>query len=235
MNHLTEESLIEFHLHETGQRESVSSHLEACAECAALSEGIAETLRVFSAEPVPEPNLTHQWQRLRGSLPPVSLLPVAPARRPRVRFLLWPAAAMLACIAIVLTLTYKPARKPAAEAANHRRPGPLTATPRNPEIAQQVDAAERFLTVVNHTTGPLDPDTLAEAHQLLLKNALYVRAARDEGDYGTAAVLDNFGRVLTDLNHRPPAGDSTWHLRFEWNTDGLLLDLRILRQNNAKP
>ena len=49
-------------------KSAISSHLENCSECADLSESIAETLRVFSAEPVPQPDLERNWQRLRGNL-----------------------------------------------------------------------------------------------------------------------------------------------------------------------
>ena len=47
-----------------------------------------------------------------------------------------------------------------------------------------------------------------------------------------AAVLENFGRVLTTLDNEPPTSHSTWRLRLEMNTSGLLLDIRILRQND---
>jgi len=57
--------------------------------------------------------------------------------------------------------------------------------------------------------------------------------AHDSGDLAEASVLENLGRVLTTMDHEP-ARDSGWHIRFEMNTDGLLLDIRILRQNDAR-
>ena len=235
LEHVSEELLIEFHLHESGMEAEIGHHLEGCAECAALSESIAETLRVFSAAPVPEANLDYAWHRLRGSLP------VFAANQQQERFrlsrwFLW--VPTLACVAVALIFltTFKP-RHPAPEDHATRAlagPGPLTAAPMNPQIAEQLDKAERLLTVVNHSSGPLDEASRDQAHELLLKNAVYISTARREGDLGTAAVLDNLGRVLTNIDHEPSLDDSGWHLRLEWNTKGLLLDIRILRQNDAR-
>ena len=80
--------------------------------------------------------------------------------------------------------------------------------------------------------GTLDDTTREQAHSLLLQNAVYVRSARESGDLAQAAVLENFGRVLTTLDNEPPTPHSTWRLRLEMNTSGLLLDIRILRQND---
>jgi hypothetical protein len=112
--------------------------------------------------------------------------------------------------------------------------GPLTAEPRDPAIADHLDSAERLLTEVNNTQGPLDETTREQAHHLLLKNAVYVHAARESGDVAQAAVLENLGRVLTTLDNEPDTPHSTWRLRLEMNTSGLLLDIRILRQNDDR-
>ena len=68
MKHFSEEELIAYQLHESHNESAISRHLESCSDCADLSESIAETLRVFSADPVPQPDLEHNWQRLRGNL-----------------------------------------------------------------------------------------------------------------------------------------------------------------------
>ena len=68
MKHFSEEDLIAYQLHESSMEGAISRHLESCSECAELSESIAETLRVFSADPVPMPDLERNWQRLRGNL-----------------------------------------------------------------------------------------------------------------------------------------------------------------------
>jgi len=233
MKHFSEEDLIAYQLHESLEESAISRHLEGCSECADLSESIAETLRVFSAEPVPLPDLDRNWQRLRGNL---SVL--TPERRSAFEFLrgswAWPAAG-LATTALVLLTVFGIHSQHTSEIRHNiavNSHGPLTTEPADPAIANHLDAAERLLTEVNNSSGPLDDSTRDQAHNLLLQNAVYVRNARDSGDLAEAAVLENFGRVLTTLDNEPPTPHSIWRLRLEMNTSGLLLDIRILRQND---
>ena len=235
--HFSEEELIAYQLHESPDEAAIRHHLDLCSDCAALSDSIAETLRIFSAAPVPQPNLDHAWQRLRSSLPPITPTP----RRPQLlsRFKLWPVAGLATAAFIlfaVLGIRFGHIRvhttTPVNTAINGH--GPLTTEPADPAIANHLDAAERLLTEVNHTSGPLDDTTRTQAHDLLLKNAVYVHSARDHGDLAEAAVLDNLGRVLTTIDHPSETPHSTLQLRFEMNTDGLLLDIRILRQNDDR-
>jgi hypothetical protein len=234
MKHLSEEDLIAYQLRESSDEGAISKHLESCSECADLSESIAETLRVFSAEPVPEPDLERNWQRLRGNL---SVL--TPERRRSFVFLrgnwVWSSAAGLAVAAVLLLAAFgvrihrsNELRRNIAVVGH----GPLTTEPTDPAIANHLEAAERLLTEVNNSSGPLDDTTREQAHSLLLKNAVYVHNARESGDLAEAAVLENFGRVLTTLDNEPQTQHGTWRLRLEMNTSGLLLDIRILRQND---
>jgi hypothetical protein len=112
--------------------------------------------------------------------------------------------------------------------------GPLTTQPVDQSLSNHLDSAERFLTEVNNMHGPLDDTTREQAHDLLLKNAVYVQTARENGDLPEAALLERFGRVLTTLDNEPPQ-QSTWRVRLEMNTSGLLLDIRILQQNDDHP
>ena len=232
MKHFSEEDLIAYQLHESSDESTISMHLESCSECADLSESIAETLRVFSADPVPQPDLEHNWQRLRGNLR------VLTPERPRGFELFrwhwaWPVAGLTTAALILLTVfgthIHRIDTRHTIAVNGH---GPLTTEPTDPSIANHLDAAERLLTEVNNSSGPLDDATREQAHSLLLQNAVYVRSARDSGDFAEAAVLENFGRVLTTLDNEPPTSHSTWRLRLEMNTSGLLLDIRILRQND---
>ncbi|HZY62092.1 MAG TPA: hypothetical protein VFE38_06145 [Edaphobacter sp.] len=242
MTHFSEEDLIAYQLHESTDEDAVRQHLEHCSECAAVSDSIAETLRIFSSDPVPQPDLDRNWQRLRGNL---SVLTPESRRRFLPRFVLWPAIGLAAAVlfAVVFVSVHVTRTRdgitallPAINRVNHANTainghGPLTTEPTDPAMANHLDAAERLLTEVNHTTGPLDAASRAQAHQLLLTNAVYVRSARDHGDLAQAAVLDDLGRVLTSLDNESPK-HNTLQLRVEMNTSGLLLDIRILRQNN---
>jgi hypothetical protein len=233
MKHFSEEELIAYQLHESSDEAAISRHLELCLECADLSESIAETLRIFSAEPTPQPDLERNWQRLRGNL---SVL--TPERPRSFEFSRWhrgwPAIGFAAAALVLFTMfgvqIHRTSEVRHNVAINGH--GPLTAEPTDPAIANHLDAAERLLTEVNNSSGLLDDTTREQAHNLLLRNAVYVRNARDSGDLAEAAVLENFGRVLTTLDNEPQTSHSTWRLRLEMNTSGLLLDIRILRQND---
>jgi hypothetical protein len=232
MKHFAEEDLIAYQLHESSNEAAIRRHLEGCVECAAMSESIAQTLRVFSAEPVPKLDLERNWQRLRGNL---SALATDQPKRLGLRWkLIWPAiglamAALLVVVFIALHGSHTIKTRQNLAINGH---GPLTTEPRDPAIADHLDSAERLLTEVNNTQGPLDEITREQANHLLLKNAVYVHAARESGDVAQAAVLENLGRVLTTLDNEPETSHSTWRLRLEMNTSGLLLDIRILRQND---
>jgi hypothetical protein len=173
--------------------------------------------------------LEHAWQRLRGSLP--ALAPAAPAskRRGWLGWLAVPALA-LACLAGVVVRVHPPAR-PGAVA--HLRRGPLTAQPSDPEVAAHLEDAERLLTEINHADGALDEPTRQRAERLLISNAVYVQRARSTGDVAEAAVLEELGRTLTDVEHAPATPRKSWDLRMEMNTSGLLLDIRVLEQNDS--
>ncbi len=240
MKHFSEEDLIAYQLQESSDKSAISRHLETCSECADLSESIAETLRVFSAEPVPQPDLDRNWQRLRGNLTVHT-----PQRRNLFDLLrehwMWPAlgvaATALILFGVVRLQTHRaPVPRPNYAINGH---GPLTTQPTgpviDPAIANHLDSAERFLTEVNNTHGALDDTTRDQAHDLLLKNAVYVQTARDNGDLAEAALLERFGRVLTTLDNEPQTAHSTFRVRLEMNTSGLLLDIRILQQNDDHP
>lgn len=225
MSHFSEEELIAFHLGDAQHADAVRTHLNACDACSELSYSIAETLRVFSADRPPQPDFETSWQRVRSSMD----VPSAPGRRSWWTHLAWPAAASL-CAAMLLAVFFvhqHAMRKTAL--TSHRQ---LVADPI--DARNHLDAAERLLTEVNHTQGALDDATLDSAQHLSMKNAVYIRQAQQRGDMVEAATLENLGRVLTDIQHQPHENDKTWRLRLELNTDGLLLDIRILQQNDDK-
>ena len=127
------------------------------------------------------------------------------------------------------------------EPYNHR-PGPLTVEPadavaEDPALATHLDTAERVLTEVSHTEGPLPSETREQVHRLLLENAVYHQSAEQHGDMATAAVIDDLGRVLISLDAEPNAEQKEHTnnpdaFRLQMNMGGVLLDLRILHHND---
>jgi len=132
--------------------------------------------------------------------------------------------------------------KPDAELYNHRS-GPLTTAPvdaiaEDPALATHLDTAERVLTEVSHTDGPLQPETREQVRRLLLENAVYHQSAEQHGDMETAAVIDDLGRVLTSLDAEPLNVEREHSanpdaFRLEVSLGGVLLDLRILHHNES--
>lgn len=234
-SHPTEQDLILYQLHEAPEEFAIRDHLDLCPTCAEIADSVAHTLRIFSAAPVPTPDLDQAWHRLRPRLPILAVV-AAPRSRPLLRRPVLASIAGLALAALLL-LTFllprhhAPTQPTVASFALH----PLTPYPVNPAVAAHLDLAERFLTEVSHTSAPLDPSLREQAQTLLAHNALYVQAARNSGDLADAAVLEKLGLLLTAADHASPADIANgWHIRFELNANGLLLDLRILRQNQSQ-
>lgn len=225
MSHFSEEELIAFHMGDSQHDVAIHSHLEVCEACTAISDSIGETLRVFSADPVPPAEMEQSWQRVRGAM---RVLPQPEKKRWRLWILPAMASVCVALIAVLVAVVHVRHDRQTRYAFN--RPGPLTLEPVDEQ--NHLDAAERLLTTVNHTDGDLDTATREAAHDLALKNAVYVQHAQQRGDLAEAATLDSLGRVLTNIDHQPRNHESGLRVRVEMNTDGLLLDIRILRQND---
>ena len=234
MKHFSEEELIAYQLHETQTRRC---HLQASRELPSrVPISRSRLLRRCAYFPLIRFRSliwNNNWQRLRGNLS------VLTSDRPGRSYRLWhrwawPAVGFTVAALVLFAVFGMHIHHTGEAKHNHavNGHGPLTTEPTDPAIANHLDAAERLLTEVNNSSGPLDNTTREQAHRLLLQNAVYVRNARDSGDVAEAAVLENFGRVLTTLDNEPPTTHSTWRVRLEMNTSGLLLDIRILRQND---
>ena len=245
----------------------IRRRIEFDAELAEESEEIAKTLRVFSCDHaplVPEVLLERSWQRVRRSMGVLDM--PRRSRRAWIWATASVGAAAVLVLAAIITILRTPATRspeiagdstdapaswsqrlqaalhtPSAEAYRHR-PGPLTTVPvdavaEDPALALHLDAAERVLTEVSHTDGPLRPETREQVGRLLLENAVYYQSAEQRGDMQTAAVIDDLGRVLNSLDAEPLDDEREHHrsspdaFRLQMDLGGVLLDLRILHHS----
>ena len=145
---------------------------------------------------------------------------------------LWMLTPVFAALAIFFfivrpTQTTRPSVAPVAYVPSQ----PLVEQPRTPDLTTYLDSAERLLTQVNHASDHLDDDTRAQANELALANATYVEHAHQHGNLVQASVLESLAQTLIALDHEPPGPENGWHVRLEVDTEGLLLDIRILQQN----
>ncbi len=219
-----EEELIAFHLGEPCDHVAIRERLLRDEAYALLSESVSRTLRVYSAEPVAPPDTEAAWRKLRPNLPALEVPEKGSVWR---WFVLAPAA--LAMLLVGLFLVGMLHRSPKIEEANVIKLQQPVEPVNAPNVSQHLDRAERWLTTVNHAPAALDGTTRAEGERLLMTNAAYLSEAHDHGDLPDAVALERLGRVLTTANHATSSG---LELRVEMNTEGLLLDLRILRQNH---
>ena len=49
-----------------------------------------------------------------------------------------------------------------------------------------------------------------------------------------ASVLEDLGRTLTTIDHEPAGPGKSYEVRLDMTTRGLLLDIRILQQNDTR-
>ncbi len=103
----------------------------------------------------------------------------------------------------------------------------------------RVDRSERLLVELDHAGhlarvegGPL----AREATDLLEDNRLYRQTAAASQDRALAGLLDRLDRVLVEVAHEPSAvqGGDLARMREQMNLDGLLFELRVVRDSHNK-
>ncbi|HLW51904.1 MAG TPA: hypothetical protein VKW06_03585 [Candidatus Angelobacter sp.] len=229
MNHLSEAQIV---LHCYGDAEDgagVDRHLAECAECRARFQHVQQLLRQIEPIEVPEPPAIFEektWLRLRDHLP-----------EKRFGFRQWifapvgrwafSAAAVLLIAAAFLAGRFWP-RNPVENAKNT----PL-ANPQRVVLVAVGDHLERsqmlLVEIMNADPGTLG-DEQKEARDLLDSNHLYQASAMQTGDPQVAGLLDELGRVLTEIANSPSQmspGDLQ-QIRGRIQSDGLLFKVRVV-------
>jgi hypothetical protein len=232
--HYTEDDLTLYYYGEGRRRADIESHLESCAQCAALYRDLAATLTLVTAPDAPARDDRYGlevWQRIRHQLPQ------------RQRFLWFrgfnafvgfaAAAAVLMIAAFIAGQRFSPnpvnpmipvTPMNQADAAAAKR---ILLT----SVADHLDRSERVLTDVMNTADPHDISTEQNwAEDLLDASRLYRQDAIAAGEPSVAAVLDELERNLLEIVHSPSriSNDDLEQIRRRIDAAALLFKVRVL-------
>ena len=245
MEHLSEEQIVLHYYGDAEREEEVGRHLSECTACQAEFGRVKALLEQIEPTEVPEPPEFFEektWLNLRDRLPhrPGGLRGwlVAPPK--------WALAGALAAMLVLAFLVgrYWPGRD-------------LTwkniATP-NPQrvvlvaVGDHLERSQILLVEIMNSdaTGALDLSSeQRQARDLLDANHLYRVSAQQTGDPAIAGLLDDLGRVLTEIANAPQeitpadlqairARIQSQGLLFKIRVVGSQVDSRVRRQNQAE-
>jgi hypothetical protein len=183
------------------------AHVAACPECRDECNGARRTLQLlrnWDAPELPPDYESAVWQKLAASLPPEK----KPLSLPRPPVIWIAAAALTAVIVAAISLQF----------ANSRVPEPRESPTQASEASQRIlsvavtDHIERTIAVLSPFVNeePRQSTPLADVpveqntvEDLLAENRLYRQTAMQDKERNTAALLDEIGQVLVELEHSP--------------------------------
>jgi hypothetical protein len=239
-SHLTQDQIAEYLDGEAAPE--LAAHVAACPECGEECDGVRRTLQLLRNWEAPELAPGYEsavWQKLAASLPPPKKS--FRFRRPTA---LWAAAAALAAMTVVaISLQFAGSRVQQSPADTS---------------AQASDASQRILSVavtdhIERTIAVLSPLVNAEpAHSaqvpdisveqntvedLLAENRLYRQTAVQDKERSTAALLDEIGQVLVELEHSPAklSGSQARDLQERLSDSSLLSKMKGFVLSNPSP
>lgn len=232
MNHLSEEQIV---LHYYGDAENsteIQRHLAGCSACQAQFDQVQSLLQQIEPAEVPEPAAGFEekiWLNLRDSLPE--------KRKGFFQQLFasqkWALAGVMAILLLAAFLTGRwwP-RGP--DVAGVPKPGEVNS--QRVVLVAVGDHLERsqmlLVEVMNaDTNGPIDLSSeQAQARDLLDANYLYRASAQRADDPQVARVLDELGRVLTEIANGPSelSAADLKDIRRRIQAEGLLFKIRVV-------
>jgi anti-sigma factor RsiW len=237
MKHVTEEELFQYRQGDRKGRETVTAHLEQCAECRGELARLEAVFTALDAMPVPDPGEDYGarvWRQIAPRLPEKS------PRWWRAFFLpqrLAPAAALAALVIIAFYLgrtSNPPAAVDTAKAnQNQVRERVLVVA-----VGEHLGKSEMVLVELSNAqpaSGQKLINIAAEqrrAENLVEENRLYRQTALEGGDQAMVSTLDELERVLLDVANSP---DQLTAAQFESiqkriAEHGILLKVRVVRQ-----
>jgi hypothetical protein len=224
MSHPSEDDLV---LHYYGEAPAaVEVHLASCAPCREAFAALRSDLAAVTDEPVPARGEDHGEKVWRA------IQPRLPLRRPgrRMPAARWWAPAALAASLVVAFLAGR--HFPAGPS-----PTPISDNARDRIFLVMVgDHLERMQVVLLEVAnaegdGPVDVRTAqASAESLVGANRLFRMNARQAGEPGVAAVLDEIERLLLEVAHGPAQMDAAARaqLRKRLESGDILFKVRVL-------
>jgi hypothetical protein len=241
MKHLSDEELYVLSQEPSG---AGHPHLHECPQCAAaygeikrLLEGAIETSRI--SEPTPD-----YGEKVFAAIQ--ASLPVYGQKQLHRKWNWWGQNGRLifavgaACLALVAGAFWAGSawqqRQAREETAKWNRGAPSRVV--FVVVRDHLDRSERLLMELDHAghlteidRGPIE----REASELLEDNRLYRQTATASNDPALSALLDRLGRVLIEVAHDPAAleGGPSQTIREDMNLDGLLFELRVLRDKEG--
>jgi hypothetical protein len=246
MKHLSDQELYALSQSPGG---GLPNHLRECQECSTrFHEFVAllESAAGAAGTPRPAPDLTDRvWAAIRPSLPIYP--PQTQGRRSsRVFTAWWPRglvrAGALASLVLIGTAFWAGRQ---FERRSRETNLALQAPPSQPGrvvllvVRDHLDRSERLLVELDHVGlfAQVDGGPLArEAVDLLEDNRLYRGTAATSRDPALAQLLDRLDRVLVEVVHEPSSlhGGDLARMREQMNLDGLLFELRVVRDRHNK-
>jgi len=245
MEHLSEEQIVLHYYGDAEQEEEVGRHLGECSACRAEFGRVKALLEQIEPTEVPEPPEFFEektWLNLRDRLPhrPGGLRGwlAAPPK--------WALAGALAAMLVVAFLVgrYWPGRELTGKNAAAPNPQRVVLV----AVGDHLERSQILLVEImnSDTTGALDLSSeQRQARDLLDANHLYRVSAQQTGDPAIAGLLDDLGRVLTEIANAPqeitPADLQAIRARIQ--SQGLLFKIRVVgsqvgskvrRQNQAE-
>src|SRR5882724_5505315 len=231
MNHLSEEQIV---LHYYGDAENsgeIERHLAGCSECRAQFAQVQSLLQQIEPAEVPELAAGFEektWLNLRDRLPEKrkGFLPQLFSQK-------W---ALVGVMALLLLAAFLTGRWWPRSPDNNAGMNSSDVNPQRVVLVTVGDHLERsqmlLVEVMNaDARGPIDLSSeQAQARDLLDANYLYRVSAQRTGDPQVTRVLDELGRVLTEIANGPSelSAQDLKEIRRRIQSEGLLFKIRVV-------
>jgi hypothetical protein len=230
MTHLSEEQVVLHCFGDADDPGEVARHLEECLECQSEFARVQRFLRQIEPEEVPEPPAIFEektWFDLRERLGAKG----GGFRRWLLSPPRWAIAGAVAVLVVAAFLAGRYGRRDSGPVENNAN----TVNPQRVVLVAVGDHLERsqmlLVEIMNSDAAASDlRSAQKQARDLLDANHLYRVSAQQTGDPQIARLLDELGRVLTEIADSPPDSSAAdlEEIRSRIRSEGLLFKVRVV-------